>query len=168
LEIATGRLLLREFAPTDLAALAAYHADPRYRRFYAPADLRPGHEARLLSMFQRWARESPRTNYQLAIVRGGDLIGWGGVRMRGLPPGCGELGLEIAPGRWGRGYASEASRALLDFAFSDLRLDEIRGTSAAGNTRVERLVRRLGLRRVATCGNRVAWRLPRAAYNGGK
>lgn len=163
MEIRTPRLLLREFVPGDLPALAAYHADPRYREFYARADLRPGHEAELLSVFLRWARECPRKNYQLAITRGGELIGCGGVRTSRSP----ELGLELAPRWWGRGYAAEAAHALLRFGFEDLGVAEIRGTSAIGNTRVERLVRRLGFERVATHGKSAEWRLTPVAYNGG-
>jgi RimJ/RimL family protein N-acetyltransferase len=158
-EIATPRLLLRDFVPGDLPALAAYHADPRYREFCGPGDPRA---AELLAMFLRWARERPRRNFQLAITRGGELIGCAGVRTAGPP----ELGLELAPRSWGRGYATEAAGALLRLAFESLGVERVRGSTAVGNVRVERLVRRLGFARVATAGARAEWRLPRAAYNG--
>jgi RimJ/RimL family protein N-acetyltransferase len=160
-EIATARLLLRDFAPQDLPALAAYQADPRYRELRGRNDPRA---PELLPMFLRWVRERPRRNFQLAITRAGDLIGCGGVRAAGTP----ELGLELAPRCWGRGYAAEAARALLRFAFEDLRLGAIRCSTAVGNTRVERLVRRLGFTRVATSGARAEWRLTPASYNGGR
>jgi RimJ/RimL family protein N-acetyltransferase len=161
MKIATRRLLLRDFVPDDLAALAAYHADPRYRESYPPGEDRPDE---LLQRFLTWAAEKPRRNYQLAIDRHG-LIGCVGVRTEG--PGHAEFGIELAPAEWKKGYATEAARAILAFGFRDLGLEEIRAVSSPQNDRAARLVQRLGFRRIDADG-RIEWRLDQGAFFGGR
>jgi RimJ/RimL family protein N-acetyltransferase len=163
--IATPRLLLREFEPGDLPAFRSYRSDPRYAEFYAPGEASALRATELIGLFRRWALERPRRNYQLAVVRRGDLIGCGGVRTRGLPRGRAELGLELGPRWWGQGYATEAAHALVCLAFGDLGVEEVRATSVTRNGRAARLVLRLGFERVATHvlpgWTRTEWKLAR-------
>lgn len=153
MEILTPRLLLREFTPEDLPAFLAYQTDPRHTEFYGPEDLDPDLAAGLIERFISWASASPRQNYQLAIAQREDpteVIGSCGVRLEGCEPGLGEFGLELAAEHWGRGFASEAARAILRFAFEDLGLREVRGVTVTQNVRVQRLVMRLGFRKAET------------------
>lgn len=138
----TSRLVLRDFTPGDRAALDAYRSDPRYQEFAGP-DARWTTE--LLEMFLRWVAERPRQNFQLAIVERA-VIGSVGVRCKGCDAGVAEFGIEIAPSAWGRGLATEASRALLAFAFRELRVGTLTGISVTQNHRVARLLGALGFR----------------------
>ena len=150
MEITTPRLVLREYTGEDEAAFVAYQSDPRAREFYDPGDGQADAGA-LVAIFARWAAEVPRQNWQLAIADRrvpARLVGSAGLRRAGAAPGEAELGLELAPAVWGQGYASEAARALLDFGFSALHLDAVRGTTISANTRVAQLLRRLGFRPV--------------------
>jgi RimJ/RimL family protein N-acetyltransferase len=147
MEIATPRLLLREYEAGDLPALLAYVADPRAREFYGPDDARPDRLRALLATFVAWGAESPRQNYQLALaLRAAPerVVGSAGLRRAGAPAGEAELGLELAPAHWGRGYATEAARALLAHGFTALGLAAVRGVTVSANARVAALVRRLG------------------------
>ena len=153
MEIATPRLILREFTAGDLPALVAMEADPLYREFYGPHETGPDFTRGLLDRFLAWSAESPRLDYQLAIARREDpdtAIGTCGVRLQGCEPGIAEFGLGIAAGHWGQGFASEAARAILGFAFDNLGLREVRGITVTENTRVQRLVTKLGFTRVET------------------
>ena len=153
MEILTPRLLLREFTPGDLPAFLAYQTDPRQTEFYGPEDLDPGLAAGLIEKFIAWSDAFPRQNYQLAIAQRetpASIIGSCGVRLEGCEPGLGEFGLELAAEHWGRGFAGEAAQATLRFAFEDLCLREVRGVTVTQNTRVQRLITRLGFRKVET------------------
>ena len=153
MELASERLILREFDHADLPALLAYWADPRYAEFGDPEAAAPVHARRLLELFVRWAQEVPRRNYQFAVVeRGGsgEMIGNCGIRQQESGGGVAGFGVELAPSVWGRGLATEAARRLLSLAFGDLGLREIHGISVAENTRVARLVGRLGFTRIAS------------------
>lgn len=153
MEIVTHRLLMREFAEADLAALIAYQADTRYAEFHGPDETSLMRTGELLRMFRRWAIERPRRNYQLAIEsvqEPREVVGNCGIRSEGLGPGMAEFGVELAPRWWGHCYASEATHALLEFGFRELGLEEIRGVSVTANVRVARLVRRLGFVAIVT------------------
>jgi [ribosomal protein S5]-alanine N-acetyltransferase len=153
MEILTPRLILREFTAGDLAAFLAYQADPRNAEFYSSEDLDPSHARGLIQRFIDWAAASPRQNYQFAIVERGNVkeaIGSCGIRLEGCDAGRAEFGLELAPAHWGRGFATEAARAILGFAFRDLGVQEVRGVTVTENNRVQRLVARLGFTQVET------------------
>jgi ribosomal-protein-alanine N-acetyltransferase len=146
MEIFTKRLVLREFTENDVKALVAYHADPMYAEFW-PDEVPTDHARQLFDLFRRWARERPRYNYQLAVAllhSPHELIGNCGVRSQGLEAGRAEFGSELAPQWWGKGYAMEAARAILDFGFCELGLREVRGVSVTENARATRLVVQLG------------------------
>ena len=153
MEIPTPRLLLREFTEEDLPELLRYQADPRFSEFRGPEETDPDFASKLIGMFLAWAAERPRQNYQLAIAQRDhpeEAIGSCGVRLKGCEAGRAELGLELAPEHWRRGFASEAARAILEFGFRDLGVQEIRGVTITENVRVQRLVERLGFTKVET------------------
>jgi len=148
-ELVTARLLLREFTAEDLPAFTAYQSDPRYTEFVGPEESGPEFTRSLLELFMRWSTEQPRQNYQLAVVErtsSPELIGCAGVRCGGCEPGCAEFGLELAPRRWGRGFATEVARALLGFAFQDLGQHTVIAVSVTQNHRITRLLSKLGFR----------------------
>ncbi len=68
MEIVTKRFRLRDFQTSDTQAFEAYHSDPRFLEFYGEEESKPDHAHRLIEMFMGWAEETPRQNYQQAIV----------------------------------------------------------------------------------------------------
>ena len=146
MEKLTERLRLREFTEQDVDAIAEFRKDPRYLEYY----YRPPYTRKeCVSFVDRcigWSRERPRSNYQLAITdRSSDaLFGDCGVRTEVPGRKCGEVGYELSPAYWGHGYATEAVRAMLDFGFEELGLDEIEARCVVANKRSVRLLHRLG------------------------
>jgi len=59
-----------------------------------------------------------------------------------------ELGYIFAPWRWGRGYATEAARAVVAFAFETLGLDAVHSHAAVANRASCRVLAKAGLRRI--------------------
>ena len=159
MEMVTKRFVLRDFCEEDADAFRKYHADPRSLEFYRAEDVEPYHAQQLLEMFRNWATETPRRNYQFAIIqrqRSQRLVGCCGMRTADSEPGKGELGIELAPEFWGRyGYAIEVMRALVDFGFGNLKLGEIFGSTVSVNVRIARLASAFGA--VATQRPAPAW-----------
>ena len=60
-----------------------------------------------------------------------------------------ELGYALAPEHWGNGYASEAGKAMVRYAFEDLKLPRIVNSVRKDNTRSINVMKRLGFRIVA-------------------
>jgi [ribosomal protein S5]-alanine N-acetyltransferase len=104
MEIVTQRFLLRDFIPEDEPLFSAYRADPRSAEFCTAAEVTASFSRELLQRFSQWATESPRRNYQLAIVdrRSPQLVGCAGLRREKVSSDWAELGIELAPQFWGR------------------------------------------------------------------
>lgn len=149
MELRTERLLLREFLPTDVAAVLAYQSKPAYLKHYARPPPSDEEVRAFVELLCRWAREVPRTKYQLAITLGGVLIGTCGVRMEAPERPEAEYGCELDPASWGHGYALEASHALLTFGQETLHLQRILARTTPGNLAAIRLAERLGFQRIA-------------------
>jgi len=117
-QLLTPRLQLDALTPGDAAALFAYRGDPDVSRYqgWRPASLDEAAE-----WIEALAAEpAPGHWWQRAIrLRGnGELIGDLGLSLPADEKGGVELGITIAPARQGQGYAGEALRAALDWAFA--------------------------------------------------
>jgi ribosomal-protein-alanine N-acetyltransferase len=60
-----------------------------------------------------------------------------------------EVGWRLRRSAWGRGYATEAGRAALGFAFEALGRDEVVSFTVTGNHRSRAVMERLGMRYLA-------------------
>lgn len=137
----TARLVLRDFRPGDELT---WQVDPRYLRHYLA---RPDSQA-IVGQARLWARETPRTSYQLGVQRDGELIGCVGVRCEA---DWAEVGGEIDPTHWRQGFCSEAMVALTDFARRELGVT--RFVAKTRNPAMEQLCRRkLGMHVVSVTG----------------
>jgi [ribosomal protein S5]-alanine N-acetyltransferase len=148
MELHTDRLLLREFVTADWPAVLAYQRDPRYLRYYEWADRTPDDAQRFVQMFLEQQDEQPRRKFQLAVVlkQGGQLIGNCGIRLQTAGAHEADIGYELAPDHWERGYATEAARAIVQFGFAELKVHRIWAWCIADNTASARVLEKLGLK----------------------
>ena len=145
MEIKTTRLTLREFVAADWQAVLAYQSDARYLRFY---EWETRTESDVRAFIQRlidWQKEQPRLKFQLAIERDKCLIGNCGVRIVDAKNRIAEIGYELAPDDWGKGYATEAASAMLNFGFRELQLDRIHAWCIADNVASVRVLHKIGM-----------------------
>jgi RimJ/RimL family protein N-acetyltransferase len=73
------------------------------------------------------------------------LIGNCGLRLDRPDAHQGDIGYELSPNYWEKGYATEAAIAILVFGFSTLKLHRIWSWCIAENQRSRRLLERLGM-----------------------
>ena len=140
----TERLILRPVTAGDHAVLLAHWAAPDVRQFlFDGATLSA---AEITETIETSARDFGRAGYGLWLVHenaGTDLVSTAGLRP------LEDLGLEIfyslAPGSWGKGYATEAARAVLDHALGPLGLPEVLAEVDVGNTASVAVIERLGM-----------------------
>lgn len=148
--IVTARLVLRDFREEDLADVCALRSAPEVARFmdFAPET---ADQARVwLEGVIFHNRQRPRRAYNLAIAHGPEerAIGWIGIGRSGRYPDEGELGFGymLHPAHRGRGYATEAVRAILDFGFTALGGRRASAWCYAANRPSARVLERAGLR----------------------
>jgi RimJ/RimL family protein N-acetyltransferase len=146
--IETARLLLRPPSLGDRDAIVAGVGDLAVSRMlarvphpYGPADA----EAWLADMEPAFAAG---TELPFLLVREGEVIGC--VALHGVAAGAvGDFGYWLARPHWGRGYATEAARAVLAFAFDRLGAERVPSRVFAENAASWNVQRKLGFTVVA-------------------
>ena len=137
----TARLLLRPGWAEDAPALAAAIGDERIVRNLATAPW--PYRLRDAEAFLAQPRDPVMPSFLIFERTDGDprLVGSCGLGRR--PSGAVELGYWIARRQWGRGFATEASRALLDIAGA-LRLPRLQASHFVDNPASGRVLEKLG------------------------
>jgi RimJ/RimL family protein N-acetyltransferase len=155
------QIRLREFRHDDLDPTMRVVADDRVTRWMSFDSLtREQQEARLTAALER-ATARPRTEFYLAVTLADDeLIGFARLGLTGVQ--AAKLGYAIAADHWGRGYATDAARAMVTFGFRDLGLHRITAAIGPENAASMAVVKRLGFTREGHLRDHVftngAWR----------
>lgn len=148
LPILTDRLVLRPFTIDDVDQVHAYQRLPEVARhlLWEPRD-REQVRTVVEQMVTETTLEKDGDCLSLAVVHDDTLIGQAEIVRRGADNG--ELGYIFHPAYQGKGFATEAARALLQLGF-DLGMREIIGRCSAHNDASANLLRRLGMRQTAS------------------
>ena len=125
MQLETERLILRSFREEDIDAMAQLFANPDFMRFSLGIYTERKRTVDFIEKVMGW--DHANIPSQFAIVpRGEDvLIGYCGFHHHPEVPGEIEIGYRLHPDHWNRGLISEASRAVRDHAFADLKLPRV-------------------------------------------
>ena len=144
--IQSERLTLREFQADDLDAVHSYGSDLEVVR-YMPWGPNSEEETRdFLERAQSYAAADPRVGYELAVVQtsADRLIGGIGLDANDQQA---MLGYCFARPAWGQGFATEAVRLILDFAFNTLDVHRVWAGCDSENAASARVLEKVGMRR---------------------
>ena len=147
MQLRTERLLLRTWREEDRAPWAALNADPEVRRWFPSVLDRAASDAEM----DRHAAALDERGWGLwavEVVDGDPFIGFVGLAPAPPLAPCApavEVGWRLARSAWGRGYAPEAARLVLDHAFGVLGLDEVVSFTAVGNQPSRRVMEKIGM-----------------------
>jgi len=146
MELTTARLLLRELREDDAQAINAYERDPEVMRYQSRGVLTLEQSLEHIRKSVALAAEKPRVVFDLAVTLGGEVIGRSGLGIRDAESKRGMLWWIIAPAHQNQGYATEASRALLDLGFGALGLHRIYVDVDPRNLASVKVAQKLGLK----------------------
>ncbi len=144
----TARLRLRAFRPADapdvqrLAGERAVAATTATMPHPYPDGLAP---AWIATHADVW-RDQRELVLAITLRATGELVGCIGLRFETINEKA-ELGYWVGRPHWGRGYASEAARALVAYGFEALGLMRIQAHYMAHNPASGRVMEKAGLRR---------------------
>ena len=144
----TSRLLLRPWREADREPFAAMNADPAVMEFFPSLQSREASDASIDAWQSQLAAQG-WSNWAAELIESGQFIGFVGLSVprRALPfSPCVEIGWRLDRRFWGRGLATEAARAALQFGFERLSLDDIVSFTAVGNLRSRAVMERIGMR----------------------
>ena len=143
------RLTLRRFTPADVEALVELDSDPEVTFFITGGtpEFAPPMLDAWLRAYLRW----PGYGTFAAIERAsGEFVGWFHLRPEAGHGDEPELGYRLRRSAWGRGLATEGSRALIELAFRELGASRVWATTMSVNVASRRVMEKAGMRQVRT------------------
>ena len=149
LPIETERLLIRQFEPADVDAMAEVYGDPEVMEHVSLGVLDRARTATLLEEYRRAQDRRGFSTWAVVEKESGAVVGDVGFGVH-APTGEPELGYTLAERVWGRGYGLEAARACVAAAFAHLPHRRLVAKVEPENERSLRLAERLGMLRVET------------------
>jgi RimJ/RimL family protein N-acetyltransferase len=145
ISVETARLLLRPPVEADLDAYVEIHADPEVRKHLTILGGRGGRAAAWRTLAMVIGHWSLRGYGQWTLVEKatGDIVGRAGLWNPEGWPGL-EVGWVVARPHWGRGFATEAARAAVEFAFAHTDATRLISLIQPDNVRSIRVAGKIG------------------------
>ena len=145
--IETRRLLLRPFGAEDLDIIYRLYSDAEIMRYMPPDRMDwDAAQAHLDRIVRNWQADPPLSR-ELAVVRkdSGEKIGRARVLWEPEHDAV-MIGWMLIQDEWGKGLASEMTRAMVDFCFSQLGVHRVYALCNPDNGASRRVLERCGLR----------------------
>ncbi|WP_370354197.1 GNAT family N-acetyltransferase [Kribbella sp. VKM Ac-2571] len=141
----TERLVLRRFSAEDLELLVALDSDPEVMRYLTgqPTAREEVERVVLPGILKVYADHPQLGTFKAEAAEG--FVGWFGLQPTGVP-GTVDVGYRLLRSAWGKGYATEGTRALIAHAFTELGMERVIADTMAVNHRSRAVMRRSGLR----------------------
>lgn len=146
-EIKTERLLLCGWKDEDIDAFISLSQHPQVGEFF-PYSLT---EAKARQMAIAMKKTFAAQGWGIFVIKllGKDtFIGCVGLSHLELSlPFCPavQIGWRISPAYWDRGYATESAKAVLEFAFHQLNLNEVVSYTTECNTKSRHIMEKIGM-----------------------
>lgn len=153
--IETERLILREIQPEDEEALFELDSDPEVHTYVGKRPVQSIEQIRLVIGFIRQQYEENGIGRWAVVTKNdGALIGWAGLKYftdeaNGYKDFY-ELGYRFMKKHWGKGFATEACRAIIQFGFKNMKLNDIYAMTDIHNAASKKVLQKSGLQYVET------------------
>ncbi len=145
--LATDRLLLRRWRQSDRLPFQKLHADPRVMESM-PAPLSPEESDQLMDRIEEHFEHYGFGLFAAELLENQTFVGFIGLSVPtfdALFMPAVEIGWRLAAEHWGRGLATEGARAVVRYAFEDLRLPSLVSFTPTQNLRSRRVMEKLGM-----------------------
>ena len=153
MRLETDRLVLREWRDADKRLWADIIGDPHVRRFYPRLGTYADAEA-AIERARQCQREHGFSLMAVDCKKDGAFIGMIGMvpfdeALRNHVPTAPrvEIGWQLSKDYWGQGYAPEGARAVLDYAWNTIKLEEVVAITSWHNKPSQRVMEKIGMTR---------------------
>lgn len=146
--IETERLLLRTWKEEDLEPYYEMNQDPRVIEFlYGSIAMEEAKE--FIADQNRSFLQHGYAFFAVEEKSSSAMIGFTGLMKakKPLPTSAVEIGWRLSSSCWGRGYATEAAKAVLDYGFKKLGFEEICSCTVVENRRSQCIMEKIGMKR---------------------
>lgn len=145
----TERLIVRNWREEDRELVHRLSHDEQIMEFF-PFRLSREESDKLYDRLYTMITETGYGFYALERKDTGECIGFCGLVAMSMEPffkeGTVEIGWRLIPETWGKGYVSEAAKALLEYGFMEKKLPEIVSFAVHNNERSTAVMKRIGMK----------------------
>lgn len=145
----TERLILRELEPTDENDLFEMDSDPEVHLYIENNPVKSIDEIRkVIEMLRKQYRENGIARWAVVDKQTEECLGWAGLKYFKEPlnnhVNFYELGYRFKRKHWGKGFATEASKAIIQYGFEHLDIDALYAITDPKNTNSKKVLTKLG------------------------
>jgi RimJ/RimL family protein N-acetyltransferase len=144
----TDRMFFRQFRDADAQLLFELDSDPEVMRFISkgkPTPLATIQNEYIPRMLNYYRHNPPRGFWAAHLRESSSFIGWFHLRPDKISAAEMELGYRLQRIVWGRGLATEGSKALLSKAFNEWGYEKVCARTLADNVASRRVMEKAGL-----------------------
>ncbi len=147
--IETERLILRELEYTDENDLFEMDSDPEVHLYIENNPVKSIDEiTKVIEMLKKQYKENGIARWAVVDKLTNECVGWSGLKYFNQPinnhSNFYELGYRLKKKHWGKGFATESSRAILDYGFKNLNTNSIFAMVDPKNESSKKVLNKLG------------------------
>jgi ribosomal-protein-alanine N-acetyltransferase len=151
--IETERLYLREILPTDAESMFEMDSDAEVYKFLGRKPIRNIEQSKkMIESIQEQYKKNGIGRWAIIEKESGNFIGWTGFKFeKENQNGHSDfynLKFRLLRKYWGKGYITEATKAAIEYAFTELKIPEIYSMTLLSNLKSQRVLDKLGLQLV--------------------
>ncbi len=149
----TPRLILRPISMEDDEGMFELDSNPEVLTYIGvPPQTDIAQSREIIRFIQQQYEKYGVGRLAITLKDTGEFIGWAGLKYITEPINNHvhhyDVGYRLIQRYWGKGYATEAAKASLDYGFQGLRLDKIYATAMPANIASLTILKKIGLRHV--------------------
>lgn len=147
--IETERLILREMLLSDAEGMFELDSNPNVHLFLGNKPVKHVEESiEYIENLQTQYKKFGTGRWAVILKETNEFIGWSGIKYItdeiNNHKNFYELGYRFIEKHWGKGYASEAGKAFVDYAFKELKAEILYAYADAGNENSRKILEKLG------------------------
>lgn len=149
----TQRLVLRQIVPADISKVFEGLSNKKVIKYYGVSFKTLEATEEQMDWYEALWNDRTGMWWGISLKGEKDLIGACGYNNYEEQHQKAELGYWLIPGFWGKGYATEALRPVLEFGFDQMQLQRIEAFVEKGNRASNRLLEKLDFKYEGTMEN---------------
>ncbi|WP_426484106.1 GNAT family N-acetyltransferase [Flavobacterium sp. 2] len=148
--IETERLLLRELLLSDANGMFELDSNPNVHLFLGNNPVKKLEESiEYIHFAQKQYKDFGIGRWAVILKETNEFLGWSGIKfitdeINGHKNFY-EIGYRFIEKYWGKGYATEAGKAFVDYAFNEMKVNALYAYADAGNENSRKILEKLGL-----------------------
>lgn len=148
--IETERLLLRELLLSDVEGMFELDSNPNVHIYLGNKPVTTIEESKAqIENIQQQYKDFGTGRWAVILKETNEFIGWSGIKFItneiNNHQNFYEIGYRFIEKHWNKGYATEAGKAFINYAFSEMKVDGIYAYADEGNQNSRKILEKLGL-----------------------